>query len=470
MEDFPMMKKHTRVLALGLTCTALLSLATPAMAARQNTSTTPISASGTTSVTIPSDGTLSFSQIGERVKANNLTLKAAQESLKQAKAMDWDDAIDEMEDAIDNLNIQISQLLTGSKAQLEKAQADLATSLNGISVTDGNLTGLKEVIQNTVTLSTLSSLSQYSQMQAASLKASKESLEDQLDDLKEQKQDYQKTLKDTERQIDYAADQTISGAESLYLTILSTQLQLDGLKNNTLASTQRSLQEIELRYQLGQVSKLTLTQVQNGYESLASSITSLENTVSTLYSSLQSLMGDVPTGKLRLLDTPSVTANELSYLNYASDLSKAKEKSYTLYTADRAVEDAEDAMNDARRDEGKNSYQYKMAEYAYQSSLYKKDAAVANFEASFLNLYKAIAPAQTALAAKQSVLAYEQQMYAVAEKKYQLGNLSANALQDAKDTLDSAQRDVEAAQLDLFTAYHSYDQAVKLGLISSSNG
>ena len=75
-----------------------------------------------------------------------------------------------------------------------------------------------------------------------------------------------------------------------------------------------------------------------------------------------------------------------------------------------------------------------------------------------------------ALAAKQSALAYEQQMYAVAEKKYQLGNLSANALQDAKDTLDSAQRDVEAAQLDLFTAYHSYDQAVKLGLISSSNG
>ena len=465
-----MMKKHTRVLALGLTCTALLSLATPAMAARQNTSTTPISASGTTSVTIPSDGTLAFSQIGERVKANNLTLKAAEESLKQAKAMDWDDAIDEMEDAIDNLDIQISQLLNGSTEQLKKAQADLTTSLNGIFVVDNKLTGLEELIKNTVALSTLSSFSQYSQMQAASLKASKESLEDQLDDLKEQKADYQKTLADTERQIDYAADQTISGAESLYLTILSTQLQLDGLKNNTLASTQRSLKEIELRYQLGQVSKLTLTQVQNGYESLESSITSLENTVSTLYSSLQSLMGDVPTGKLRLLDTPSVTANELSYLNYASDLSKAKENSYSLYTADRAVEDAEDAMNDARRDEGKNSYQYKMAEYAYQSSLYKKDAAVASFEASFLNLYKAIAPAQTALAAKQSALAYEQQMYAVAEKKYQLGNLSANALQDAKDTLDSAQRDVEAAQLDLFTAYHSYDQAVKLGLVSSSNG
>lgn len=465
-----MMKQHTRILALGLTCTALLSLATPAMAARQNTSTTPISASGTTSVTIPSDGTLSFSQIGERVKANNLTLKAAQESLKQAKAMDWDDAIDEMEDAIDNLDIQISQLLNGSTNQLATANAALTASLDKVSVSGEKIENLGDVINSAINVSMLKTLAQYGQMQAESLKSTKESLEDQLDDLKEQKQDYQKTLKDTERQIDYAADQTISGAESLYLTILSTQLQLDGLKNNTLASTQRSLKEIELRYQLGQVSKLTLTQVQNGYASLESSITSLENTVSTLYSSLQSLMGDVPTGKLQLLDTPSVTANELSYLNYASDLSKAKENSYTLYTADRAVEDAEDAMNDARRDEGKNSYQYKMAEYAYQSSLYKKDAAVASFEASFLNLYKAIAPAQTALAAKQSALAYEQQMYAVAEKKYQLGNLSANALQDAKDTLDSAQRDVEAAQLDLFTAYHSYNQAVKLGLVSSSNG
>lgn len=465
-----MMKQHTRVLALGLTCTALLSLATPAMAARQNSSTTPISASGTTSVTIPSDGTLSFSQIGERVKANNLTLKAAQESLKQAQAMDWNDAIDEMEDAIDNLDIQISQLLTGSSSQLAEANKALQASLASVSVSKEGFVDLGDVIKNTIAVSTLTTLSEYGKIQVESLKSTKESLEDQLDDLKEQKEDYQKTLADTERQIDYAADQTISGAESLYLTILSTQLQLDGLKNNTLASTQRSLKEIELRYQLGQVSKLTLTQVQNGYESLESSITSLENTVSTLYSSLQSLMGDVPTGKLRLLDTPSVTANELSYLNYASDLSKAKENSYSLYTADRAVEDAEDAMNDARRDEGKNSYQYKMAEYAYQSSLYKKDAAVASFEASFLNLYKAIAPAQTALAAKQSALAYEQQMYAVAEKKYQLGNLSANALQDAKDTLDSAQRDVEAAQLDLFTAYHSYDQAVKLGLISSSNG
>ena len=114
-----MMKQHTRVLALGLTCTALLSLATPAMAARQHTSTTPLSASGTTSVTIPSDGTLSFSQIGERVKANNLNLKSAEENLKQAQAMDWKDQIDEIEDAIDEIDFSISSLGSLTKDQLD---------------------------------------------------------------------------------------------------------------------------------------------------------------------------------------------------------------------------------------------------------------------------------------------------------------------------------------------------------------
>ena len=100
------MKK--RFAALCLTCSALLSLSAPAAAVRApNDSGQPQSSTGNTS-----DGTLSFDQIGPRVKANNLTLKAAQESLKSAEAMDWDEAIDEMEDAIDAMELQISMLVS----------------------------------------------------------------------------------------------------------------------------------------------------------------------------------------------------------------------------------------------------------------------------------------------------------------------------------------------------------------------
>ena len=64
------MKK--RFAALCLTCSALLSLSAPAAAVRApNDSGQPQSSTGNTSVTIPSDGTLSFDQT---VSYTHLTL------------------------------------------------------------------------------------------------------------------------------------------------------------------------------------------------------------------------------------------------------------------------------------------------------------------------------------------------------------------------------------------------------------
>lgn len=303
----------------------------------------------------------------------------------------------------------------------------------------------------------------YIEMQTASMKANVEALDDQIDDLKQQKKDYTKTLEDTSRQIDFAIDQTITGAETLYITILSTQLQRESLVD-TLESTKRTAEEMELRYNLGQISQLTLTQVKNGLVTLESSLESLDNSIATLKSSLQSLLGDTPNGVLALTDTPSVTPSQL-ILSYSADLVKAKSNSYTLYASTRSVEKAEDEMNDARSDHGKNSYQFKMAEHSYQAAIYKDQATIADFELSFQKLYQAIPPAQTALAVKENDLLYAQQSYAAEELKFQQGNLSQSKLLEAKATVDSAQRDVAAAQLDLFTAYHNYRQAVEQGLV-----
>ena len=261
-------------------------------------------------------------------------------------------------------------------------------------------------------------------------------------------------------------DQIVSGAESLYLTILTTELQYESLQD-TLLSMNKTVEEMQLRYDLGQISAQTLLQVQNGYATLVNSLSGLENTMGTMRSSLQSLLGEVPDGTLNLTEVPSVSQAQLDAINDSSDLEKAKEKSYTLYNAARSVEKAEDDMDDARKDNGKNSYQYQMAEHAYQSAVYQQSAAIASFELSFQNLYRAIAPAQATLAVKEGDLAYQEHVCAAAELKYQQGNISANALQEAVNTRESARRDVEAARLDLFTAYHAYRQAVDKGLVGS---
>ena len=462
--------EYKRIVATGLTCAMLLSLPASALAVRKGSGGPKAAGKLDTTQIVPvASGSLSFDQIEGRVRAHNLNVRAAQEGVEQVKSMNWDKALSEMDDAIEEMEDLIDSMSGSSTGAIASASASLAASLAKLKQAEDEATSIYaagEVASGIANISSLTSMATYGAMQAESLKSTLESLEDQRDDLKKQKDNYPKTIEDTERMVQSTIDQIVSGAESLYLTILTTELQYESLQD-TLLSMNKTVEEMQLRYDLGQISAQTLLQVQNGYATLVNSLSGLENTMGTMRSSLQSLLGEVPDGTLSLTEVPSVSQAQLDAINDSSDLEKAKEKSYTLYNAARSVEKAEDDMDDARKDNGKNSYQYQMAEHAYQSAVYQQSAAIASFELSFQNLYRAIAPAQATLAVKEGDLAYQEQVCAAAELKYQQGNISANALQEAVNTRESARRDVEAARLDLFTAYHAYRQAVDKGLVGS---
>lgn len=465
-----------RTLAAGLACSLLLSVS--ALAAPTQISTAPKSAVDPTWKTItPSLSTstsLSYPLIDSKVRANNLTVKYLEETMKSMEAMDWDDVIDEVEDAIDQLEDQLAALKAanqaGANAQAQIKQAAGETGSGTTTPPDPSdpsnmMAQIEQIVEGAITES-------MAQMQAqqmeTSLKSTINSLETQLEDLENQRDDYKKTVADTKVQFASTINQLVAGAESLYVSILSYEDQLTALKESQ-ASVQRMVGEMELRYQLGQISRLTLQQVQNSYAALLVGLDSLENGVTAMKASLQSLLGEEPTGQVTLAALPEVSENDISAASYYSDLDKAKASSYDLYAARRAVEDAKDDINDARRDFGKNSYQYKMAEHAHQAAQYQQQSAIQSFELSFLNLFNALAPAQIALETARSTLDYQEQMYKVAELKHQLGNLSANALADAKDTYETAKRDYKAAEGDLFTAWSSYRNAVDYGLVTSGS-
>ena len=461
--------EYKRIVATGLTCAMLLSLPASALAVRKGSGGPKAAGKLDSTQIVPvASGSLSFDQIEGRVRAHNLNVRAAQEGVEQVKSMNWDKALSEMDDAIEEMEDLIDSMSGSSTGAIASASASLAASLAKLQQATDETSSIYagEVVSGIANVSSLTSMATYGAMQAESLKSTLESLEDQRDDLKKQKDNYPKTIEDTERMVQSTIDQIVSGAESLYLTILTTELQYESLQD-TLLSMNKTVEEMQLRYDLGQISAQTLLQVQNGYATLVNSLSGLENTMGTMRSSLQSLLGEVPDGTLSLTEVPSVSQAQLDAINDSSDLETAKEKSYTLYNAARSVEKAEDDMDDARKDNGKNSYQYQMAEHAYQSAVYQQSAAIASFELSFQNLYRAIAPAQATLAVTEADLAYQEQVCAAAELKYQQGNISANALQEAVNTRESARRDVEAARLDLFTAYHAYRQAVDKGLVGS---
>ena len=459
-----------KTIAAGLACSLLLSVS--ALAAPAQFSTTPQSVVDPTwkviTPSVPASTTLSYAQIDGKVRANNLTVKYLDETMKSMEAMDWDEVIDEVEDAIDQLEDQLAALKAANQAganaqtQINQAAEDLGDSSG--TPTDPTA-GIMDQIQNQIE-DTMAQIQ--AQQMAASLQSTIDSLETQLEDLKEQKEDYKKTVADTKVQFASTINQIVAGTQSLYVSILSYEDQLTALKESQ-AAVQRMVDQMDLRYQLGQISRLTLQQVRNSYDALLVGLDSMENGITFMKSSLQSQLGEEPTGQVTLAALPEVSAADISAASCYSDLDKAKAASYDLYAARRAVEDAKEDMDDARRENGKNSYQYKMAEHSHQAAQYQEQSAIQSFELSFLNLFNALAPAQNALKTAQTTLDYEEQMYKVAELKYQLGNLSAHALADAKDTYETAKRDHKAAEADLFTAWTSYRNAVDYGLVTSGS-
>lgn len=452
----------TRILSLCLAGSLLLSTGVTASAVRVGSSEPQSAVSRDWAVT-PVSTTLSFDRIGDKVRANNLTVQSLEETIASMEAMNWKEVIGDVEDAIDDFedNMDYMNSVVSNLAAVKNGLAAALESLKTAEDTSGIGMTITETIEKLIQIS-------YVDSSLKSMESSLESLEDQLDELKEQRDEYEKkTIPDTKRQIQSVIDQMVIGAETLYTTILSTQQQRDSLVDAQ-AAMDRTVAEMELRYERGQISELTLLQVKNGAQTLTAGLGSLDVALDTMTYSLQSLLGDTVTGSLTLSALPAVSASDLDQADYTKDLAKAKEASYDLYKAARTVEDAEDDMEDARKDEGKNSYQYKMAQHTYESAVLSEKSAVQSFELSFRSLYSQLAPARTAADNAANDLAYAKRVYETAQLKYQQGNLSANGLADAKDTYETAQRDYATAQTDLFTAWHSYQNAVTYGVVSSS--
>lgn len=463
-----------RILSLCLLGSLLLSLSTPAMAVRAASgSGQPKSATGTTAVTPPASDTLSFDQIESLMRSGNLNILAALEGLAAAEAFDRDAAYKELANAIDDLEDAIQVMTETSNTILEKTVAGLGAALEGamkdLDFMEITLEGLKDSLGQMVggsliAIGNAAATKAYLMVQIDNMQATVDAMKDQLDNLTEE--NFEKNLTNTRWQVQSTIAQIVTAGQSLYVTILSTQLQLETL-NDTLASTKRTLEEMELRYQLGQISQLNLLQVQQGYESLEASVGTLGGTISTMKGSLQSLLGQPATGTLTLEAVPFVTQTQLDAISYNRDLAAAKEASYTVYSADQTLEDATETWKDAQKEHSKTSYQYAVALHTYQSAVYQHDAAIQGFESAFRSLYSALAPAQSAVTTAESALAYQQKVYDAQALKYQQGNLSHKALLDAQDTLNSAKREVTSAKLELFTAYQNYQNGVKFGLVSS---
>ena len=378
------------------------------------------------------EGTVSFANLEARVRENNLTIRMLEESIASIDVVDYEKMYDELKDGLNEIaKIQRTMLQLG---QLDSAMGN--TSLSG---------------------------SFSSEYIFSNLDASYDSLRETFDDLKDGK--IQGDYAAAKRQLENAENQVVMGAETLYMAILEMQNTRASLQRQ-LDALDRTVEEMELRYKLGQISALTLQQVKNGRTQLASGIATLDMNIRNYTRQLEVMLGLEQTGSLTLAEPPQVSDKQVAEMDYDTALAAAKEKSYDLFAAQKTLDDAEETYKDSIKGYGQNNYHYKSAVHTYEAAKYTYQSTVQSFEMNFRTMYDAVADYQQVLKASQSALDYQKNACAASQLKYQQGTISKNNLLEAQDSLASAEADVATAKHNLFSAYHTYLWAVEYGILN----
>ncbi|MBE6908787.1 MAG: TolC family protein [Ruminococcaceae bacterium] len=370
-------------------------------------------------VTPDAEGTLSFENIGARMHASYYPILALEESVRFLDELDYE----HMEN------------------QLREQLNDVA-SMQWMLVSFG-----------------LSKSDEYKQMEQAY-----NAMREQFDAIREG--DMQKDNADALRQLRNAQNQMIVFGESLFIALKGLDAQ-DAALSRQIAQLDRTIKELRLREELGQIPALTAQQAELGRTQAQSGRQTLRMNRDNYLLQLESMVGAELGEPLALGELPKVTAAELEKMDLEADLETAREASYSLFDARKTYEDARDTYLRDGGDYDNTTVTEIRAKHTFATAQYTYDNEVVTFELNFRVLYAQVKDCAQVLSAARAALAEQEREYAVSALKFEQGNISANALSDAKDELAAAKAAVTDAERELFSKYRSYQWAVEYGILNS---
>ena len=384
-------------------------------------------------VTIVPDevGTITFANLERRMRENNLQLNAIEENVLIIEDIDYDELYEDIREQLNDI---------------AAAQWGLVT-IPDEAIAGGLISGYERD-------------KSYDQLDQAY-----DALRDTFEAIKDG--ELQEDNKDAVWQLNSLEDQIVMGGEALYVALVGLEIQEAGLQRQ-LTAMNRTVEEMELRYNMGQISALQLSQVKAGRSSLASGLETLRMNISNYKLQLEMMIGAELTGGIVLGLLPEVTAEELEKMNLEEDLLTAKANSYALHEAALTLEEAEEAYDDAGGDGymKPEKYEYKKAKHTWNSAQYTYNNTVQEFELKFRTLYAQVQDCYQIWNSALVSLASQQQNFQASELKYQQGTISQNAYLDAQDTLTAAEETVKTAANDLFSMYNTYCWAVQHGIVN----
>ena len=412
-------------LVLGCAIPALADETAEEAAASSGAASEPAADTAAEVETVPDRvGFASFENVESRMRANNFKILSLQQSIGTLEDIDYAELEEDLRDALHSIVDQQWGMI-----QMEMLEPIAA------------------------------------KMTAATLEEQYDAVKEQLTDLREGK--LQADNAGIIRQIQNAQNQIILAGESTFIALKAMETQ-EGALQRQLTALNRTVEEMELRYQLGQISALQLSEVKAGRSSLTSGLSTLRMNMEVYKAQLEQLLGAEITGQISLGTIPTVTAEQVAAINPEADLAAYKEKSYELYEAKKTLEEAQEEFEDAR-DEYKadeKKQEYRSAQRTWQAAQYTYNDTVQSCELKFQTICRQVKDYQQIWEAAKVSLACQQESYKASELKFQQGTISQNALLTAGDDLRTAEEKVENAASDLFSAYNTYCWAVQHGILN----
>ena len=390
------------------------------------------------------EGTVSFENLEKRMRENNLTILSLDRNIESIEAIDLDEMKDSLTMAI--------RMLQGQQKQLEQL-------VDGVGATMSGLEGMLDA--QTLALFEATMVA-YPQATIVSLQTQIDSFQDTVSQIEDGTME--DDLNAAASQLINIQDQVVMGGETLYLALLGLEQTQQGLTRN-LNALDRTLAQLDVRYDMGQISALTLAEAKAGRTALVSGMATLEMNMTALRRQLEGMLGEEITGTLQLQPLTAVTKDQLAAVNYTEGLKQVKANSYDLDTANKAWADAERAYRDLK-DSKAADFEVDSAYYTAKAADLSWQAAKQSIELSFSSLCDQILDQQQVLEASRTTLAVKQDSFAAAQLKYAQGTISHHALLDAQDALDEAADAVDTAAIDLFTVYNNYRWAVEHGILN----
>ena len=277
-------------------------------------------------------GALAWDQLETQVRAGDLKILILEENIAAARATDFDKLKEDLRDQLNSIANQQWQLLGGGSSGSgggQGPQFDFSTATQQ----DKYLYGAVNALQTG--MGAMSSMMTSSARQ--SLQSAYDAVREQYDNLKDGKT--QKTVDDNVRMLKNMTDSEVRLAQATYAQLVELDAALDTM-DRSLAALDRQVEELELRYELGQISALTLEQVKSGRDSLASQRETYAMQARSGLMGLEFMTGRDLTGTLKLSSLPAVTAEQVNAMDLEQDMAAAKEKSWSLYDAKNTLDDA----------------------------------------------------------------------------------------------------------------------------------